>query len=163
MGVTNALLHDHEELRRQVARLERLMTTACSCGPIRQRCRALACILGAHIAREDAALAACSRQLGEGLQRPLPDHMDEAELLHDVERFIQLEGDRCPAYALALHLVPVIRALRAHMRQEEEELFPLVDRVEAERQCRCQDNPGGSSDERPRPHDGNSGSMPADR
>jgi hypothetical protein len=127
MSIAEVLREDHEELRRQVAGLEQVMATACSCGPFRQRCRALASILSAHIARVQAALAACGERARAG-SRSLPDHRDEVELLHDVERLA--DDNRCPAYALALHLIPVIQALRAHMRQEEDEWFPLVDQIE---------------------------------
>lgn len=128
MGITEVLVHDHEELRRQVTYLRRLLETACSCQPIQQRCRSLACLLAGHIAREETALAICGERVCADLQRR--PHLDEVGLLHDVERLAAC--GRCPAYALALHLVPVIQALQEHMRQEEQELFPLVDQIEAE-------------------------------
>jgi iron-sulfur cluster repair protein YtfE (RIC family) len=93
---------------------------------------ALAKILNQHIKREESALRPYSNRVRAVLRRrEHQDHADQHRVLRDMHALLQ-PGTMMPVSLVVPRLVHLIDELREHMAEEERDIFPTVDRAEAE-------------------------------
>jgi hemerythrin-like domain-containing protein len=134
MGVTELLTQDHKFLRAEL----RLLEAAMRMGPeapfvLREMCASLASMLEDHIWHEAEALRPyCDRIEAFRRERMAREHADQQIVLRDVNTLL-LGGMNAPVNRVAPSLTQLMEELREHMDEEERELFPLVDRISAER------------------------------
>jgi hemerythrin-like domain-containing protein len=124
------LLRDHQLLR---AKLE-VLEAALRMGPevwfvLREVCFTLSRQLQSHIRREEALLGACRSALGAELLHDIElAHRDEPQLLRMLNRlFVEDSGHSLERIRPVL--MTLITGLRRHMDEEEEELFPALERT----------------------------------
>lgn len=136
MNAIERLKRDHTILRAKLSVLE----GALAMGPevwfvLREVCHTLSRQLQDHIKREENLVKACKEALTEeALTHLTVEHKDEPQLLRTVNRlFIEDQGHSLAAIKPAL--TTLIQGLRAHMTEEEMELFPVLERVLASREA----------------------------
>jgi len=134
MKAIDRLKRDHQLLRSKLDVLE----AALAMRPqtwfvLREICYTLSRQLQDHIRREERLVAACRNALSqEALAHMQVEHKDEPELLRSVNRlFIEQGGSALPQVDDALR--QMISRLRAHMAEEETELFPVIERILCDR------------------------------
>ena len=138
MNAVERLKRDHGILRAKLSVLE----GALQMGPetwfvLREVCHTLSRQLQDHIKREEELVRACKEAVTEAAWTHLTvEHTDEPQWLRTVNRlFIEKQG-----HSLAV-ITPVltrfIHGLRAHMDEEEAELFPLLERVLTAREAQA--------------------------
>lgn len=139
MAVTAALRKDHDILRTTLECLEAALRVAPE-QPLVLRdicCQAFTRVLDRHIKREEAALKPYRHRVQRILrQRERQDHADQRRVLRDLNALL-LQGVTVPAGTIAPRFFHLIDELREHMAEEEREIFPTVDRVEAEQPSRA--------------------------
>lgn len=133
MGVTECVRQDHRILRAKLRLLEAAMQVAPEAQfVLREMCWSLARMLDAHITHENEVLEPYSNRIKAlTKERMAQEHADQRVVLRDVNTLL-LGGLKTPVSAVVPPLAHLIEELRAHMAQEEGELFPLVDRIAAE-------------------------------
>jgi len=130
MNAIDRLKRDHQILRAKLDVLE----GALQMGPeiwfvLRDVCYTLSRQLQDHIKREEELVRACKDALREdALTHLTVEHKDEPQLLRTVNRLFIEEQDHSLA-AIKPALTRLIHGLRAHMDEEEVELFPVLERV----------------------------------
>lgn len=133
MTVTAALRKDHDILRTTLECLEAALRVAPE-QPLAVRdicCGGVTRVLDQHIKREEAALKPYRHQMRMMLrQRERQDRADQRRVLRDLNALL-LQGVTVPAGAIAPQFFHLIDELREHMAEEEQEIFPTVDRAEA--------------------------------
>lgn len=136
MKAIERLKRDHGILRAKLSVLE----GALMMGPetwfvLREVCHTLSRQLQNHIKREEELVRACNETLTEApLTHMLVEHKDEPALLRTVNRmFVEDQGHSLAAIKPAL--TRFIHGLRAHMDEEETELFPVLERILASREA----------------------------
>lgn len=135
MKAVDRLKRDHKILRAKLDVLE----AALAMGPetwfvLREICHTLSRQLQHHIRREEALVAACRQSLSpEALAHQAVEHHDEPELLRAVNRlFIEEQGRSLEQVRPTM--MKLIQGLRRHMDEEEQELFPAIERTLATRE-----------------------------
>ncbi len=130
MNAIERLKRDHAILRAKLNVLE----AALSMGPqtwfvLREISHTLARQLRDHVKREEALIAECRDTLGASLVSCMQqEHRDESEHLRTINRlFLQTTGNRVEEVRPVL--TTLIAGLRHHMEEEEQELFPMLERV----------------------------------
>ncbi len=146
MNAIERLKRDHVILRTKLNVLE----GALQMGPetwfvLREVCHTLSRQLQDHIKREEALVRECRETLTEdALMHLTVEHKDEPELLRTVNRlFVEEQG-----YSLTVikpALIRLVHGLRAHMDEEEAELFPVLDRVLAPQEVSLAREPQATS------------------
>jgi iron-sulfur cluster repair protein YtfE (RIC family) len=133
MAVTGTLRKDHEVLRRKLEFLETALQVAPqSVFVLRDMCHSLTKMLEAHIRREEQALAPYGNRIRAILQYQAgEDHADQRTVLRDINTML-LAGIKMPTSRVVNRLSHLIEELREHMAEEERELFPAIDKAEAE-------------------------------
>ncbi|MBI3324828.1 MAG: hemerythrin domain-containing protein [Candidatus Omnitrophica bacterium] len=136
MNAIERLKRDHVVLRAKLSVLE----GALMMGPetwfvLREVCHTLSRQLQNHIKREEVLVKACQDALAEeALVHLVVEHKDEPELLRTINRlFIEEQGHSLTV--IRPTLTRLIHGLRAHMDEEEVELFPVLERVLASREA----------------------------
>lgn len=136
MEAIERLKRDHGILRAKLSVLE----SALQIGPeawfvLREMCHTLSLQLQNHLKREGELIGACHEALSEAERSRLAiEHADEPELLRMVNRlFVEEEGHSLAVIEPAL--MRFIHGLRAHMDEEETELFPVLDGILAAREA----------------------------
>ncbi len=135
MNAIERLRRDHDILRTKLGLLE----GALRMGPeawfvLRELCYTLGGQLRDHIQREDALVSSCRQAFGpEILHHLAVEHHDEPQLLRTlIELFVQ---DVPPAWADVMSaLTRFIQGLRRHLAEEEEDLFPMLERASVAQQ-----------------------------
>ncbi len=138
MKAIDRLRRDHQILRSKLDVLE----AALGMGPeawfvLREICFTLSRQLRDHIKREEALVSACREVLtGQALTSIAVEHKDEPQLLRTINRlFVDQHGHSLEAIKPAL--VKLIHGLRTHMAEEEAELFPILERILADREAQA--------------------------
>jgi len=133
MPVTTMLKKDHEVLRRKLEFLEAALHVAPqSVFVLREMCHSLTKMLDAHIRREEQALAPHANRVRAILRyRAGEDHADQQQVLRDINTML-LAGIKMPTSTVVNRLSHLIEELREHMVDEEQHLFPAVDKAEEE-------------------------------
>ena len=136
MDAIDRLRRDHTILRARLNVLE----SALQLGPetwfvLREVCYTLSRQLQDHIKREEELVRAHKEVLTkDALTQLTVEHTDEPQLLRTVNRiFVEEQGHSLTAIKPAL--TTLIQGLRAHMEEEEAELFPVLERVLAAREA----------------------------
>lgn len=136
MNAVERLRRDHKILRSKLDVLE----SALKMGPetwfvLREVCFTLSRQIRDHIRREEELVAACRKALDEqALRHVTVEHQDEPRLLRTVNcLFVEEQGHSLERVKPALS--EVIGRLRAHMAEEEVELFPTLERYLREREA----------------------------
>ncbi len=138
MNAMERLKRDHVILRVKLS----VLGSALTMGPeawfvLREVCSTLSRQLQDHIAREEELVRACKEALTEAAPTHLiVEHKDEPQLLRTVNRLF-VEGQGHSLVAIKPALTRLIHGLRAHMDEEEAELFPLLERVLAAREAQA--------------------------
>ena len=134
MPITETLRKDHQLLRKRLEFLEAAMQVAPEAQfALREMCWSLAHLLDAHIKREERVLAPYYNRIGALIQhRASHDHADQRAVLRDVNALL-LGGIKAPVSRVVPSLAQLIEELREHMAEEEQEVFPMVDRMARER------------------------------
>lgn len=133
MKAVDRLKRDHKILRAKLDVIE----SALKMGPstwfvLREVCFTLARQLRDHIKREDDLVAACRKAMNpKVLAEVVVEHKDEPEHLRTVNRLFLAEKDQS-LERVGPALTEVIEGLRRHMKEEEVELFPILERTLAE-------------------------------
>ena len=135
MNAIERLKRDHAILRAKLNVLE----GALNMGPetwfvLRDVCYTLSRQLQDHIKREEELVKACRDALtDEALTHVTVEHKDEPQLLRTINHlFVDQQGHSLAAIKPAL--MKLIQGLRAHMTEEEADLFPVLERVLAARE-----------------------------
>ena len=134
MGATEMLKHDHQILRAKLKLLESAMQLLPeSTFVLREMCWSLARMLEQHIQREVEVLRPYRNRI-QALtnERMAEEHADQQIVLQDVNALL-LGGMRVQANEVLPLLSKLLDELREHMDEEERHVFPLVDRIVAER------------------------------
>ena len=133
MTVTAMLKKDHEVLRRKLEFIETALQVAPqSVFVLRDMCHSLTNMLDAHIRREEQALAPYANRIRAILQYQAgEDHADQRTVLRDVNTML-LAGIKMPTSTVVDRLSHLIEELREHMADEEQHLFPAIDKAEEE-------------------------------
>ncbi len=135
MNAVDRLRRDHQILRSKLDVLE----TALRMGDetwyvLREVCFTLSRQLRDHIRREEQLVASCRRTMTpKALAEVVVEHRDEPAHLRTLNRLFVSS----PTHAvdrIGPALTEVIHGLRHHMAEEERELFPIFERVLAERE-----------------------------
>ena len=137
MKAIDRLKRDHAILRSKLDVLE----AALGMGPetwfvLREVCFTLSRQLRDHIKREEGLVAACRKAMNpKVLAEVAVEHKDEPAHLRTINRlFVSQAGHSLDRITPAL--TDIIQGLRHHMAEEERELFPILERVLAERESR---------------------------
>ena len=130
MGATETLKRDHQILRAKLKLLEAAMQMLPeSHFVLREMCWSLARMLETHIRREGEVLQPYSNRIQALTQeRMAQDHADQRLVLRDVNALL-LGGIKAPISKVVPPLAQLIEELREHMAEEEQEVFPMVDRI----------------------------------
>ena len=146
MNAIDRLKRDHKILRSKLDVLE----GALSMEPeawfvLREVCYTLSRQLQDHIKREEELVKACKDAFREdALTHLTVEHKDEPQLLRTVNRlFVEEQG--CSLAAIKPALTTLIQGLRAHMTEEETELFPVLERVLVSREASLAREPQAGS------------------
>jgi hemerythrin-like domain-containing protein len=133
MHVTEPLRNDHHILRANLKLLEAAMRMAPEANfVLREMCWSLARMLETHIQHEVEVLRLYSNRIQALTQaRMAEEHDEQRVVLRDVNAVL-LGGINAPVSSVVPPLVELIEDLRAHMAQEEQEVFPMVDRLAEE-------------------------------
>lgn len=133
MDVTERVRQDHRILRAKLRLLEAAMQVAPEAQfVLREMCWSLAHMLDAHITHENEVLQPYSNRINAlTKERMAQEHADQRVVLRDVNTLL-LGGLKTPISAVVPPLAHLIEELRAHMEEEERELFPMVDRLAEE-------------------------------
>ena len=130
MNAIERLRGDHDALRATLYLLE----GALGMGPetrvtLRKLCHVLGGRLRDHIQREDALVSGCRQAFGPEILRHLAvEHHDEPQLLRALEELFA--QDAPPVWTdVTSTLTRVIQGLRRHLAEEEQELFPTLERA----------------------------------
>lgn len=132
MNPVERLRRDHQVLRAKLSVLE----SALGMGEdawfvLRELCHSLAGQLKDHLQREEALLAAYRPQLGERRCACLTvEHHDEAGYLRTINRLFFHDPARAFP-SVRGQLANMIHALRAHMDDEEAQVFPQLEHCSA--------------------------------
>ena len=131
MAVTTMLKKDHEVLRRKLEFLEAALQMAPQTPfVLRDMCHSLTRMLDEHIRREEQTLAPYTNRISALFRyRAGQDHADQRLVLRDVNTLL-LEGIKMPTSTVVSRLSHLIDELREHMAEEEQQVFPAVDRAE---------------------------------
>lgn len=134
MSATDGLRKEHEMLRGLLEALEgELEMTPTAMAALRVMCRSLKRMLNEHIQTEEDVLAPYQRRLPQALRGKLVgEHADEWLMLHELDAVFTL-GQKLPTSVVVDRLARLIGDLRAHMDEEEREVFDVVDRTEQRR------------------------------
>lgn len=136
MNAVELLKRDHAILRAKFSVLE----GALQMGPeawfvLRNVCYTLSRQLQNHMEREEELVRACQEALTEAALTHLTvEHKDEPELLRMINRLFVDEQSHS-LMVIKPALMRFIHGLRAHMDEEEGELFPVLERVLASREA----------------------------
>ncbi len=139
MTVTAVLRKDHDILRTKLKCLEAALRVAPQTPLVLRKmcCHSFTRVLDQHIKREEAALKPYRHRVRAILQqRKHQDHADQRRVLRDLNALL-LQGVKIPVGAVAPRFFHLIDELREHMVEEEREIFPTVDRAEAEQPSRA--------------------------
>ena len=135
MNAIERLRRDHAILRAKLDVLESALGMGSeSWFVLREVCFTLARQLRDHIKREEALVAAARRGLNpKVLAEVVVEHRDEPRHLRTINRlFVSQPTQSLDRIKPAL--MDVIHGLRRHMAEEEAELFPILERILAERE-----------------------------
>lgn len=133
MNVLNRFRRDHDALRAQLAALESTLESGTGTWRIwRDISFSLSLHLRAHVRFEGDAIASCAWRLGtldtEILEAFSIDHDREWRFLQGANGYLA-QVIYAPASDVRPVLAEFATTLRAHMDQQEIELFPLINRV----------------------------------
>ena len=134
MRPTAELRNDHLVLRAKLELLEGLLPLATTTQfPIRELVYSISRRLRCHTEKEELLLAAlrdmCHPGRTAGAVNRLPDeHRDQRQTL-DILEGLLAKGPACPTDPVMAYGSHLIDGLREHMAAEEEQLFPMVDRM----------------------------------
>ena len=146
MDAIERLKRDHVILRAKLSVVEGALTM----GPemwfvLREVCHTLSCQLQDHIKREEELVRTCKDALVEDtLSHLTVEHKDEPALLRTVNRLF-IEDKGYSLLAIKPALTRLIHGLRAHMDEEEADLFPVLERVLASREASLTREPQATS------------------
>jgi len=133
MGATGSLRREHQILRARLRLLEAAMQMAPEAQfALREMCWSLARMLDEHIRHEVEALQPYHNRIQALIQaRMAQDHADQQVVLRGVNALL-LGGINAPVSRAVPPLAELIKELRHHMAQEEQEVFPMVDQLAEE-------------------------------
>lgn len=131
MSATQCLRNEHEMLRGLLEAIEAELEDAPSAmAALRVMCRSLMRMLNEHIRTEEDVLAPYGQHLPPTVRhRIVGEHADEWLLLHELDAIFS-ERIKLPTSVVIDRLARLIGELRAHMDEEEQDVFPVVDRME---------------------------------
>jgi len=133
MSATESLRKDHQILRAKLKLLEAAMQMLPESNfVLRELCWSLARMLNEHIRHETDALQPYRNRIQALTQeRMAKDHADQQVILRDINALL-LSGVKAPVNKVVPPLLHLIEELREHMEEEEQEVFPMVDRMTSE-------------------------------
>jgi hypothetical protein len=131
MSATEGLRKEHDALRGLLDALElQLQLAPSEIGALRMLCISLMRMLKDHIDEEEDVMAGHASRVPAGIRhRILGEHADEWLMLHELSALFSAKA-KLPAGEVAARLTRVIGELRAHMFEEEREIFDAVDAAE---------------------------------
>lgn len=134
MSATEHLKREHQVLRAELRLLEAAMRLAPEAPAVLcETCWSLSGMLEQHIQHEAQAVRPYRNRIDTlRRERMAREHADQQIVLRDV-RGPLVGGLKAPLSEVVPPLTHLIEELRAHMEEEERELFPLLDRREAGR------------------------------
>ena len=130
MSITDELRQDHQILRANLTLLEAAMQMAPETNfVLREMCWSLAKRLDAHIQHEVEVLRPYNNRIQALTQEHMAqEHAEQRVVLRDVNTVLLGESN-ASVNKVVPPLAHLIEELRAHMEAEEQEVFPMVDRM----------------------------------
>ena len=133
MRPTAELRNDHVVLRAKLELLEGLLSLVQTTQfPLRELTSSIARRLRCHTEKEEVLLVALrdvQRGPSADITHRLPaEHADQQETLHILQGLLA-KGPACPSDEVTAYGAHLIDALREHMANEEERVFPAIDRL----------------------------------
>ena len=147
MRAVDRLRRDHTILRSKLDVLQ----TALQMGPeawfvLREVCFTLARQLRDHIRREEALVAVCRNAMSSEMRAEVTvEHRDEPQHLRTINRVFTSQTSHS-LDRIRPGLTEVIEGLRRHMKEEEMELFPILERVLGEREATIPPSPSATTE-----------------